>query len=109
MLTFKTTVTEQEIKTAVKIYVMSKLQDELSVDTCEIEITSVKGNKKNFIVQGRQKPKPPEAKKGKARKIKKSETAYLCSECEETYAECDCASGPNCEGCDLPATDCICA
>jgi len=113
MLTFKTTVTEEEVKTAVKKYVMDKLEDKFCAHVDELEITSIKKNKKNFIVEGRQKPEPPKPKKGKAKKVKgkfkKSEATYLCGECEETYEECDCAGGPTCEGCDFSAADCICA
>lgn len=108
MLTFKTTVTEEEVNTAIKKYVMAKMQDDLELDTDMIEITSVKKSGKCFIVQGRQKPKPPKAKKETKSKYKKSEAEHICGGCESTYDECDCVGGPICEGCENQVQHCTC-
>jgi len=111
MLTFQTTVTEEEVKEAVKRYVMGKIQDDLELDIDMVEITAVKKNKKGFTISGRQKPKPKPVKAGKEktpRKYPAGKDHYTCGECNKTYKKCGCGGGPECEGCEEWACDCLC-
>ncbi len=103
MLTFKTTVTDEEVRKAVQEYTLNKMQDDLCIDLNEIEITSVKKSKNNFIVEGRQKKK-----KDTKTKFNKKDSKLTCASCDEYYEDCDCEDGPYCAGCEEPIAECTC-
>ncbi|KKN74290.1 hypothetical protein LCGC14_0392290 [marine sediment metagenome] len=110
-VTFKVDLTDEEVTRAIDQYVRRCVQKEFD-DVSDDEITIDKRGKVNkagvIAISGTIHTSDQEPTTKKKSRFRKSESHYLCGECESRYEDCDCVGGPTCEGCEERYNDCKC-